>query len=726
MFKRFPHYSQLDEMDCGPTCLKIIGKYYGKQFNIEYLRALTFTSREGSSLLHVSEAAQQLGFKTIGAKISYEDLANLPVLPAICFWDKKHFVVVYKIKGDHVYVSNPANGLVRYKKETFLSHWLQADGKGIALMLEPTPVFGQMPDHSKEKKLGFTLVKQHMMRYKKIISRIVAGLFAASLLQLMLPFLTQNIVDTGIRQHNYHLLYLILAAQLCIFLGRTVIEMVRSYLLLHLSVRIDIGLLADFFIKLMKLPISYYDQRKNGDVMQRIIDHNRLDNFITSGVLSVLFSVINLLVFVTVLGFYNLKIFSIFLVGSVLYFIWIRSFSRRRAYLDSRRFEWLSTITEKNLEILNGMQELKLGNAERKKRWEWERLQVNQFNINLASLRLKQLQIDGAAVINELKNILMTFMAAQLVMDGEISLGVMLSVSFITGQLNGPMLIITQFLQDYQDARLSLDRINDVHQLKEEETLHPVKHVPLYSDLLLENVSFKYSRAANAPFVLKDLDLVIPHQKITAIVGTSGSGKTTLMKLLLKFYLPDSGSVSLGDVPLETIPHQRWREQCGVVMQDGYIFNDTIAGNIALSTDEVDMDRLIEACKIANIYDFITGLPLHFNTPIGNTGVGLSMGQKQRILIARAVYKQPSFLFFDEATSALDANNEKAIMQHLQQFFAGRTVVIIAHRLSTVYNADQIIVLEKGQIVEYGNHELLVQKKGNYFNLIRNQLELGK
>lgn len=726
MFKRFPHYRQLDEMDCGPTCLKIIGKYYGKRFNIEYLRSLTFTSKEGSSLLHVSEAAQQVGFKTIGARIKYEDLASLSALPAICFWDKKHFVVVYKIKGDNVYVSNPANGLVRYTKETFLQHWQQADGKGIVLLLEPTPAFHEQPDHDREEKIGFTLVKQHMMRYKKIIYRIVAGLFAASLLQIILPFLTQNIVDAGIRQHNYQLLYLILAAQLCIFLGRTVIEMVRSYLLLHLSVRIDIGLLADFFIKLMKLPISYYDQRRNGDVMQRIIDHNRLDNFITSGILSVLFSAINLLVFVTVLGFYSTRIFAIFVIGSVLYFLWIRSFSRRRAYLDSRRFEALATITEKNLELLNGMQEIKLGNAEKRKRWEWERLQVNQFNINLAALRLRQLQIDGASVINELKNILMTFMAAKLVMDGQISLGVMLSVSFIIGQLNGPMLIITQFLQDYQDARLSLDRINDVHQLKEEDTLQPAGHIPLHSDLVLENVSFKYSRATNAPSVLKDLDLIIPHQKITAIVGTSGSGKTTLMKLLLKFYQPESGYAKLGDVPLEDIPHQRWREQCGVVMQDGYIFNDTIAGNIALSTDEVDMDRLIEACKIANIYDFITSLPLHFNTPVGNTGVGLSMGQKQRILIARAVYKRPAFLFFDEATSALDANNEKAIMQHLQDFFAGRTVVIIAHRLSTVYNADQIIVLEKGRIVEHGNHDLLVQKKGNYFNLIRNQLELGK
>lgn len=729
IFKRFPHFRQLDEMDCGPACLKIIGKYYGKRFNMEHLRALLFTSREGSSLLDMSETAQQLGFKTIGAKARYDDLVATKAFPFICYWKKKHFVVVYHMTATTVKVSDPASGLIKYSKEEFLENWQQADGKGIVLLLEPGPDFKEIPHHTADEKIGTRLVQKHLNRYRKVITRIIIGLFTASLLQLTLPFLTQSIVDGSIKQHNFQLLYLILAAQLVIFLGRTVIEMIRSYLLLHLSIRIDIGLLADFFIKLFKLPISYYDQRKSGDIMQRIIDHTRLDNFITTGLLSVIFSAINFLVFMTVLAFYSRSIFFVFLIGSAFYFIWIKSFSRRRAFLDSRRFEWLATITEKNMEILHGMQEIKLGNAENRKRWEWERLQMKQFHINLSSLRLRQLQMDGSSVINELKNILITFLAASLVMKGEMTLGVMLSVSFIIGQLNGPMVIITQFLQDYQDARLSLARINDIHQIEEEELpdsrpLSAGNRVA--GDISLHEVSFKYSKVRNAPFIFNDLSLNIPHQKVTAIVGSSGSGKTTLIKLLLKFYEPLTGEVLLGDTPLKEVSHNNWRSACGVVMQEGYIFNDSIAGNIALSNESIDLQRLEEACRIANIHEFVESLPLKYETLIGNTGMGLSTGQKQRILIARAVYKNPSFLFFDEATSALDANNEKEIMQNLQKFFAGRTVVIIAHRLSTVYNADQIIVLEKGRIVEQGNHDSLVEKRGNYFELIRNQLELGR
>lgn len=727
MFRTFPYYRQLDEMDCGPTCLRIICKYFGKEYSLEYLRSLAFTSREGSSLSNISYAAEKLGFKTLGAKVKYEDLLSSKHFPFICYWKQKHFVVVYRMSAKYVWVSDPAYGLIRYMKEDFLKNWNDYQLVGIVLMLEPTHLVKEHQEVNVKNRNGFSFILQNAKKYKLVIFQIILGLLTTSILQLVLPFLTQKIVDTGIRQSNYHFIYLILIAQLFIFFGRTLVEIIRSRLLLHLSGRLSIKLLADFLIKLMRLPINYYDSKKTGDIIQRINDHVRVETFITSGVMGIAYAIISLVIFFVVLAVYNFSILVIFLVGSILYFLWIQSFAKRRAVLDFIRFDILATTSDKNLEILSGMQEIKLSNAEKQKRTEWENIQIQQFQANSKSLSLKQLQIDGAAIINELKNVIITFVAATLVIQGALTLGMMLSISFIIGQLNGPVLLITQFLQDYQDAQLSLERINEIHNIDNEDVnvVSTKAMIPIDEPIRINNLSFSYSKSTMGPFVLKQISLIIPPRKITAIVGSSGSGKTTLMKLLLKFYNPSKGSIMLDSMNFSDIPQHNWRAKCGVVMQEGFIFNDTISNNIALGNTNIDEAALREACNIANISDFIMTLPLKFQTKVGITGLGLSTGQKQRILIARAVYKKPDLLFFDEATSALDANNERVIMENLLKFFKGRTVVIIAHRLSTVYQSDQIVVLENGEIVEQGTHKKLVDRKGNYYKLIKNQLELG-
>lgn len=726
MFNRFPHFRQLDEMDCGPSCLRIICKFYGKQYSLQFLRSLSFTSRQGSSLLHIADAAGKLGLKTAGAKMRFQDLATVRSGPFIVYWNQKHFVVVYKATAKKVYVSDPAYGLLTYSREEFIQNWTNGDSTGIALLVSKGEQFGQLEETKKPAHTGFPDLFRYVLNYKMVVFHILLGLIAASILQLALPFLTQSIIDIGISQGNYQFIYLILLAQLGIFIGRTFLEIIRGHLLLYLSTRINIILLTGFFAKLMNLPISYYDRKMNGDILQRINDHTRVESFVTSGLLNVIFSTINLVVFGVVLSFYSLKILLVFLLGSFVYFLWISSFARKRAMLDTRKFQTLVATNEKNLEMLAGMQEIKLGNAEKNKRYEWEQIQLEQFRVNLKSLALKQVQIDVASVINELKNVLIAFVAATLVIQGSISLGIMLSISFIIGQLNAPILLITQFLQEYQDSRLSMERISEVHAMENETESTGDKTVPVNTALSLSNVYFKYSNATSSPFILKNISFAIPYKKVTAIVGASGSGKTTLLKLLLKFYEPASGDIFIGDHTLGAVHHSLWRNKCGAVMQEGYLFNDTIARNIALGQDSIDQGMLAEACRIANIHDFITQLPLKFDTKIGPSGLGLSAGQKQRILIARAVYKQPEFLFFDEATSALDANNERQIINNLHSFFVGRTVVIVAHRLSTVFNADQIIVLQDGEVVEQGVHSTLVSQKGRYFHLIKNQLELGQ
>lgn len=716
-------------MDCGPTCLRMVARYYGKSITLQQLRSLSKTTREGSSLLGISDAAEKIGFRTLGIKVSYEKLLEDAPLPCIAHWNQNHFVVIYKIKRDTIYIADPGHGLLKYSKEEFLKSWQSDHHEGILLLLEPTPEFSEDDALSQDEKhkRGFSFLFRYLFKYKKLLTQLIIGLVAGSLLQLLFPFLTQSIVDIGVQHSDMHFIYLVLLAQLMLFVGRTTIEIIRSWILMHISSRINISLVSDFFVKLMKLPISFFDVKMTGDIMQRINDHHRIESFLTSATLNVLFSFVNLIVFSIVLAVYSLKIFAVFIIGSALYFLWITFFLKQRADLDYKRFSQNSQNQSKVMELITGMQEIKLHNAERQKRWQWENIQVRLFKINIKGLSLEQTQNAGSGLINELKNIFITFLSAKLVIDNSISLGTMLSISYIIGQLNSPIMQLVGFTQNLQDARLSLERLSEIHNKADEEPVgqqDPNIEIEKESPIRLNNVSFQYT-GVYGDMVLKDLDLLIPQNKITAIVGSSGSGKTTLMKLLLKFYEPVSGEIKVAEQNLGSISAKAWRSVCGVVMQEGYIFSDTIANNIAIGVEDIDKKRLQQACSIANIKDHIESLPLGYNTKIGMDGIGLSTGQKQRILIARAVYKNPDYLFFDEATSALDATNEKIIMNNLDQFFKGKTVVVIAHRLSTVKNADQIIVLEKGKIVELGDHAQLTARKGSYYELVKNQLELG-
>ena len=727
--RRFPYYKQLDAMDCGPTCLRMIAKYYGKNFSLQTIRERSFLTREGVSLLGMSDAAESLGMKSVGARVSYRQLVEEVPLPAIVHWKHEHFVVVYEVKKEKVRVADPAFGLISYTLEEFLKGWSgtadESKAKGIALILEPTPDFYRL-EEEKIDKSSFSYLFSYLKNQKKFLWQLFIGLLLGSLLQLIFPLLTQSMVDVGINNQDIGFVTLILVAQLILFVSQTTVEFFRSWILLHLTARLNISLISDFLIKLMKLPIAFFDSKMIGDLLQRIGDHTRIENFITNQTLNVLFSMVNLLVFSIVLAMYSWTILSIFLLGSLLYVIWILFFLKRRRELDFHRFRQLSENQAKLIELITGMQDIKLNNCEKQKRWEWERIQARLFKVNIRRLSLNQTQTIGSSFINQLKNILISFFAAKLVIDGHITIGAMVAVSYIIGQMNAPLANLMDFIQTAQDAKISLERFNEIHLKRDEECREEPKivHLPENRDIFIRDVTFQYE-GLRSPKVLKGINLHIPVNQTTAIVGMSGSGKTTLIKLMLGFYPPVAGSVSIGEVNLHQFSSTVWRDKCGVVMQDGFIFSDTIVNNIAVGADHIDHKKLAEAVRMANIQEFIESLPMGYRTKIGQEGAGLSQGQRQRILIARAVYKNPDFLFFDEATNALDANNEKVIMENMNEFYKGRTVVVVAHRLSTVRNADQIVVLDRGEIVEQGRHEELIQLKGSYWNLVKNQLELG-
>lgn len=715
-------------MACGATCLRMIAKYHGRSISLPDIIQLTSTTREGTNLLGISEAAEKIGFRTLGLKIDYKKFAEEAPLPCIAHWNQSHFLVVHKIKKNKVYVADPAHGLLVYSKEEFLKGWV-SDGKdeGIILLFETTPEFYEEGIETNKSSINNSkFILKYLKTHRKAMTQLAIGLFCGSLLQLIFPFLTQSIVDIGVQNRDIGFISLILFAQLMVFFGRASIEIIRNFILTHVSSRINISLVSDFFLKLMKLPISYFDTKMTGDILQRINDNHRIEQFITGSSINTLFSLFNFIIFSFVLGFFSLNILTIFLIGSLIYFVWIVLFLKKRADLDYKLFNQSSENQSKVIELINGMQEIKMQNAERIKRWQWEALQIKLFKLNLKGLTLSTLQNSGSSLINELKNIIITVISAKLVINGEITFGMMLSIGYIIGQLNVPVSEMVSFIQSWQDAKLSLERLQEIHNKENEEqnsqSIYDVD--PKNTDLQLKEISFKYEGVGNE-YVINDLSLTIPSNKITAIVGSSGSGKTTLMKLMLKFYKPTKGSIYLDSTNLNNISQQYWRSVCGVVMQEGYIFSDTIANNIAVGEEKIDLDKLRQSVKIANIEDLINELPLGFNTKIGMDGKGLSVGQKQRILIARAIYKDPAFLFFDEATSALDTNNEKIIMNNLNTFFKNKTVVVIAHRLSTVKNADQILVLNKGQIIEKGTHEELTSLKGEYYSLVKNQLELG-
>lgn len=720
-------------MDCGPTCLQMISSFYGKSYSLQGLRSKCHISREGVSLLGISDAAELIGFRTAGVKITWEQLRDEANLPCIVHWNQRHFVVVYKIKKEKkswmVYVSDPAHGLLKYTEEQFLKSWLQdkaADAhKGIALLLEPTPKF-YSEKGDEDKRLSFGYVLQYLRPYTQYLLQLGLAMLVATIISLIFPFLTQSMVDTGIGTGNLSFVIMILIAQVMLTIGQMANNLIRSWLMLHMTTRISISLISDFLSKLMRLPIAFFDSKMVGDIMQRIGDSNRIQTFLTGSLLSIVTAALSFLIYGAIMAGYNLTILGIFLLGSVLYIGWIVIFMKRRRKLDYMRFQEAAANQSNIVQLINGMQDIKLNNCEKQKRWEWERIQAKLYRISIKGLSLGQTQEVGGTFIDQTKNVLISFIATDAVINGTMTLGMMMAMQYIIGQLNAPLSQFISFVQATQDAKISLERLSEIHEKDDEEpdNVDKIRNIPDNADIEFKNVTFQYN-GPHSEKVLNDINLRFPTNKVTAIVGASGSGKTTMLKLMLGFYAPVEGEIQLSGKNLKKYSDSSWRRNCGVVMQDGYIFSDTISNNIGISDEVPDMERVREAVEIANISDYISSLPLGFNTKIGADGQGLSTGQKQRMLIARAAYKDAKFLLFDEATNSLDANNEKFIMERLYRMFRGKTVVIVAHRLSTVKNADNIIVLNQGKVTEQGTHKELIAKRGEYYNLVKNQLELG-
>lgn len=734
MSKRFPHIRQHDAMDCGPACLCMVSKYYGKSYSLEWLRGKSHITNQGVSLAGIAHAAESIGFETESGTITFADLMDTDKLPCIAHWNQNHFVVVYgfncRKNGTIVKVADPGVGLVGYTEKEFCAHWISVfddtiPPQGIVMVLEPTSAFFEHTDGKTAQRKRFALISQHVMRYKGAFFQLAFGLLAGSLLQLLFPFLTQAIVDKGIRFKDLNLIWLILLGQMMLILSRTAIDFVRRKVLLHLSTRINISLISDFICKLMNLSMQFYDSRTTGDLLQRIDDHRRVESFLTAQSLNVLFSVFSIIVFSVVLAIYSIPVFLVFMAGSILYAVWTTVFLKKRRILDYKLFDRHGVNQDVIYQLLTGLPEIKLQGCEQRKRWEWEDVQADLFKVNLEALNLQQNQEAGSIFINELKNVLITVLAAANVVNGNLSLGMMLSIQYIIGQLNSPIDQIVGFIYRWQDVSISLERINEIHEVENENAHRDICAMPRQRDIVIEHMCFKYDGNAKNN-TLNDISLTLRQGKTTAIVGTSGSGKTTLVKLLLGYYPALSGQIKLGDKDLNNIDLQWWRSKCGAVMQDGFVFSDTIENNITVSSDVTDKERLQYAIRMANLTDFVQSLPMGLATKIGHNGQGLSQGQKQRVLLARVIYKNPDFVFLDEATNALDTENERAIVDNLREFNHDKTVVVVAHRLSTVRHADCIVVLHEGKIVESGTHDELAALHGRYYTLVKDQLELGK
>jgi len=736
--KKFPVVFQLDAMDCGPSCLSMIIKYYERLYPLQYLRELTYASRNGVTMLGIADAAEAVGLKSLGIRTSFDKLAEKVILPCIIHWRQDHFVVVYKIEAQKtssgykgtVFVADPAFGLIKYSVNEFMNGWIATtvDGKdkGMALMLTPTPDFYEKTS-VEERKKSIRWFLNYLRPYKKLLFQLVLGILFGLILQLIFPFLNQSVVDIGIVNNDLNFIVIILIFQLVLAVSQMLVGFVQSWISLHVNTRINISLISDFLVKLLKMPMTFFDSKNTGDIMQRIGDHDRIQGFLTGNSISIFFSFFNFILFACILGWYNISLLIIFSIGYTLYVLWVVAFLKVRRKLDFKRFDKASRNQSSIIQLINGVEEIKLNNSEKRMRWQWETIQAELFEVNVKGISIGQVQGAGSFFISQAVGIILSIISAKAVIEGKLTLGMMMSISYIIGQLRGPVENFIGFIHSYQDAKISIERLGEVHFMKDEDQEKEASVSELLStdnSITIDKVSFSY-QSPSAPSVLKDISIKIPQNKITAIVGASGSGKTTLMKLLIGNYEPKSGRIKVGETNLSNINPHYWRSKCGVVMQDGFIFSKTIAENIAMSDENIDKQKLFNAAKIANIHDFVEERPAGFNTKIGQEGSGLSQGQKQRILIARAIYKDPPYLFFDEATNALDANNERTIMENLAEFYQGRTVVIIAHRLSTVKHADQIIVLNNGEVAEQGNHNELIKKKGIYFELVHNQLELG-
>ncbi len=732
---RFPHYQQLDKMDCGPSCLRMIARHYGKSYSLQTLRERCFITREGVSLLGISDAAESIGMRALGVRTTFDSLIDDARLPCILHWNQNHFVVCYKIRkhrnGDvSLYIADPASQKVVYRKDEFMKCWLskreEQQDTGIALILQPGPEFGEHEDERHSSRRDLLFFVRYMLPYKCQFAQLVGAMAIGSGLQLIFPFLAQAKVDIGIRDGNLGFITLVLIAQLCLFVSQLALNFISSWLSLHVNARIDISLISDFLMKLTRLPLRYFDTKMTGDIMQRIGDHSRIKAFLMGQSFSILFSIGNFIVFAAILAYYNWQILAISLIGNLLYVLWVLSFMRYRRMLDTKRFSQSAGEQNKLIQLIQGMQEIKLNNCEKQKRWEWEHIQVKLFKISMDGLRIGQIQQTGSVFFTQSTNIIISFLAAKAVIEGQMTLGMMMSLTYLIGQVTAPISSFIGFAQSYQDAKISLERLNEVHRRRDEEhgISSKLNRLPDSRDISFENVTFSYS-GADRDYAVENVNLCIPEHQVTAIVGASGSGKTTLVKLLLGFYKPLKGKIKVGETPLDMINPHLWRSKTGCVMQESFIFSDTIARNIAVSSENVDLERLRQAVKVANIGDFVNSLPMGYDTKIGMEGSGVSQGQRQRLLIARAVYKDPEFIFLDEATNSLDTNNERIIMDNLNKFYEGKTVLVVAHRLSTVKNADNIIVMEKGKVVEQGTHRQLSEKKGVYYELVKNQLELG-
>lgn len=728
MINLFPSLKQQDQNDCGPTCLKMICKYYEVNVSIEYLRELSYVTYYGTSMLSLSRSAEQLGFRTISSKLTLKNFIKNFSLPTIIHWKQHHFIVVYKIKKNKIYVSDPAIGKITYDIDSFLDGWSgeqNIDSIGFVLFIEATPDIYE--NERGEKGISFSYFLGYFKGFKKQYVQIVLGMIASMLITFVTPFITQSIVDVGINGRNMGFINLMLIAQLVLASSSIIIGFIQNWLFMHMGTRISLSIATGYISKVMKLSIPYLERKTIGDFMQRMSDNSRIQGFISSSTLSTLFSFLNVIVFGIIMATFDLKILAVFLLGSTLYAGWILLFIKKRKEYDYKKFDQNSQSQTSIIQIFNGIRDIKLYNFEQEKRWEWERIQSRGYLLSMKQLGLNQVQQSGAFFIENAKNITITYLVVSSVISGQITFGTMISIQYILGQMGSPLLQLIGFINSYQDAKISLQRIGEIHTQANEEAdeenedkIHN-PHAIKNKSIEFQNVTFSYNKLVEEP-ILKNVDIHIPEGKFTAVVGESGSGKTTLIKILLGFYKINRGSVKIGELDLSNLSAKMWRDQCGAVLQDSYLFSCSILDNIALNSENVQMEKVYEAARLANIHDFITSLPLAYKTKIGENGLTLSQGQKQRIFIARIIYKDPGFLFFDEATNALDSENESTIMKNISEKLGGKTIIFVSHRLSAIKRADNIIVMKDGEVAESGKHNDLMKSKGIYYMLNKKQL----